>query len=118
MPFMNARKVFAFFLVLLCLGLVPYSVSASALVAAGQAILARERPEAHYVLPSQRGAVQALVSHREPLPSSAGGSIVAILPSLSGLPLAGRNGSASWIASGAGPSTEPEHQRARSPPLS
>lgn len=112
------RKILACFLVLLCLGLAPSAFSTSLLVAPGVLSLAKERVEATYALPSQRHAVQILVPAREPHPSSTGGSIVAVLP---WLPLFDGIGGAGWSShelSSAGPSSQPEYQRARSPPHS
>ena len=112
------RKFFVLILALLCLGFASYPASSSQMVVQGMPSLAKERPEAQFALPSHRIAVQALVSARDPVPPSAGGSIVAVLPAA--LELAARKpGSLSATALPATvSSSKPDQERARSPPRS
>lgn len=76
------RNFLVLILALLCLGLASYPVSLSPIVAPGTASLAKEAPETKLALPSHRNGVQAVVSARDPVAPSAGGSIVAVLPIL------------------------------------
>ena len=118
MQFMTMRKLFASLLVLLCLGFAPHAFFAPGIAGPGTPSLARERPEVKIALLSQRNAVQALVSTRDPLPPSAGGAIVAVLPTLPSFGFFGQGHLSPRGISTTVSSTEPDNQRARSPPLS
>lgn len=112
------RKFFVLILALLCLGFASYPGSSSPVIGLGTPSLARERPETKFVLPSQRNAVQALVTARDPVSPSAGGSIVAVLPIFPGLASRLPGGLSARALSDNASSAEPDQKRARSPPLS
>jgi len=118
MQLVTVRTFFSYLLVLLCLGLAPHASSASVGVDPGIPSLVKERTEATFALPLQRNAVQALNSTRDPLPPSTGGSIGAVLPILPSLADSGQGRLSVHKVRATVVSTEPDSQRARSPPLS
>ncbi|MCD2176019.1 hypothetical protein [Rhizobium sp. C4] len=118
MQLIPVRKYLVLILALLCLGFAPYHFVTPYIVEPGTPSLAKAMPDARIALPSHRAVVQALVSTRDPLPPSAGGSIVAVLPALAGLAPFGLNRLFSVETADGVSSVEPEYQRARSPPVS